>query len=118
MCENSSLPEHPLHGACSFLGGSQGYSSLNRVSLGPIQVCLLWQRQKGKTSTVAVALGFSRLSFSWKQTSVLADSVLLYAVQTVKSSFSLCILTVAIHSGTIDSSSFLIPNCFGSPALQ
>lgn len=110
MCENSSLPEHPLHGACSFLGGSQGYSSLNRVSLGPIQVCLLWQRQKGKTSTVAVALGFSRLSFSWKQTSVLADSV--------KSSFSLCILTVAIHSGTIDSSSFLIPNCFGSPALQ
>ena len=82
--ENSSFPEHHLHGACSFLARSQGYSSVNRVSLGPIQICLLWQRQKGKTSTVAVALGFARLSFSWKQTSLWWTPFYCTAVQTVR----------------------------------
>ena len=54
------------------------------VSLGPIQICLLWQRQKGKTSTVAVALGFARLSFSWKQTSLWRTPFYCTAVQTVR----------------------------------
>lgn len=66
--------------------------------------------EKGKAPTVAGDVGFVRLLFSWEETSMLTGYV-----QRVNRNF-LCMLTVAAHSGTTDSSSFLILNCFGSQA--
>ena len=117
MGENSSFPEHPLHGACSFLGRSQGYSSVNRLS-GPHSDLSLVAEAEGENLNCCCRFGVCQIIVLLEADQLVADSVLLYCCPNSEGSFSLCILTVAIHSGTTDSSSFLIPNCFGSPALQ
>ena len=69
---------------------------------------------EGENLNCCCRFGVCQIIFLLEADQLVVDSVLLYSCPNSEGSFSLCILTVAVHSETTDSSSFLIPNCFGS----